>query len=225
MARRPPPQRLSSVDAVQIDGLAEYIREARRVKREHGIDGTKGLSKANFKAAQLVVDRAQSKAASIGGMERLAAKSMKAGRRTDSAVINAGGKKAEFFGGAEFGAYRNRRRLKKNTQGLVKDRTIRKTIVRDDEDIRKVIQRVESQTVALDRYGGLTNVNKRFRGRGGIGVKVTGVVLGWNQFKTWRGNDRGAGYWLYPTIRSNTDDIRVVYEEELEQQLRPLFPD
>jgi hypothetical protein len=32
-------------------------------------------------------------------------------------------------------------------------------------------------------------------------------VSGWNQFKPWRGSDRGAGYFLWPAIREQEDEI------------------
>lgn len=32
-------------------------------------------------------------------------------------------------------------------------------------------------------------------------------VTGWNQFKPWRGSDRGAGYFLWPAIREQEDEI------------------
>lgn len=32
-------------------------------------------------------------------------------------------------------------------------------------------------------------------------------VKGWNQFEPWRGNDTGAGYFLWPAIRQQSDEI------------------
>ena len=226
MARRPGPQRMTSRDAVLIEGLSDFRRELNKLKREHGVDGTKGLKEANYKVAQFVVDKSKLKAKSLGGRESLAATTMKASKTAAAAQILAGGKgdAGAMFGGSEFGAYRNRRRLKKNTQGMTQ-RKIRHTIVRDNEDISKVIRRVENQTVTMDKYGGFSNVSKRTRRIGGIAVKVTGVIIGWNQFNNWRGNKAKAGYFLYPTVRSSTDEIIVKYANEMEQQLRPVFPD
>lgn len=39
------------------------------------------------------------------------------------------------------------------------------------------------------------------------------VVAGWNQFKPWRGSDTGAGYFLYPSIREQEDEIVNRYDE------------
>lgn len=52
--------------------------------------------------------------------------------------------------------------------------------------------------------------NQRRRGR--PGGKVT-TVTGWNQFKPWRGSDAGAGYFLWPAIREQTDEIVNRYDE------------
>ena len=46
--------------------------------------------------------------------------------------------------------------------------------------------------------------NQRRLGR--PGGKVT-PVTGWNQFKPWRGSDRGAGYFLWPAIREQEPEI------------------
>lgn len=46
--------------------------------------------------------------------------------------------------------------------------------------------------------------NQRRRGRPG-GKSVP--VIGWNQFKPWRGSDSGAGYFMWPAIRENTTEI------------------
>jgi hypothetical protein len=218
--------RVNSRDAVAIEGLDEFRRSLNKVKRNHGVDGTKGLKEANYKVAQFVVDRSTMKAKSLGGREAKAASTMKASKTISAAEIRAGGKKdaGRMFGGSEFGAYRNKRRLLKNTQGMT-NRTIRKTIVRDDEDITKVIRRVENQTVTLNRDGSFSTASKRTRRIGGIAVKVTGVVIGWNQFNEWRGNKQNAGYFLYPTLRASTDDIVVKYASEMEKQLKPVFPD
>jgi hypothetical protein len=52
-----------------------------------------------------------------------------------------------------------------------------------------------------------------------------GTVTGWQQFRPWRGNGRDAGYWLYPAIRSHTDQIVETYGDALEQITARAFPD
>lgn len=53
------------------------------------------------------------------------------------------------------------------------------------------------------------------------GGKVT-TVPGWNQFRPWRGSGAGAGYFLYPAIRENEDEIidrfATVFDELLSEE-------
>lgn len=210
---------MRSADTVNVAGLDELRRELKRIDREFGSSGSDALKDVNYKVADFVIGRATVAAATLGKMERKAAGSMDASRSGVAARINAGGKKVPFFGGAEFGAYRDRRRLLKNTRG-------RATIVRNNEDINRVIRRVEGQTIAYDRFGGTSTVRKKAReAYGATGVKVTGTIIGWNQFQPWRGNKAGAGYFLFPTIRRNMNEIIELYGDEMERLLSDAFPD
>lgn len=112
--------------------------------------------------------------------------------------------------GTEFGA-KYQRRLVKNTGG-------RKTIVRDGEDLDRVIKRVESQTVQANQYGfgGTDTVRKRTRALGNKAVKVTKVIIGWKGYKPWRGNGQTAGYFLFPAIRANRERIIEMYVKSIE---------
>jgi len=114
--------------------------------------------------------------------------------------------------GAEFGAHHNRRHLTKNTGG-------RRTIVRQGEDINKVIRRVEDQT-----RSGNDTVSKRTRKMSNwssVAVKVTHISrLGWNYFKPWRGNKQNAGYFLFPAIRATRGKIVQQYVNEIERIAR-----
>lgn len=112
--------------------------------------------------------------------------------------------------GTEFGAYRNRRRLVKNTGG-------RHTIVREGEDISRVIRRVENQTTMRDRFGGSSTMPKRYRRVGATAVKVTKVIRGWNGFRPWRGNAGRAGYFLFPAIRRNRPQLIELYTRSIER--------
>jgi hypothetical protein len=206
-------------DSINVTGLTELRREIRKVRDAGGADGTEQLKDLNYKVADLVVGKARGKASSVSSMAAKASKSMEASRSGVSARVNAGGAKYPFFGGAEFGAYSNRRRLIKNTGG-------RATIVRKNESLSKVRKKVESQTLAYDRYGGSSTVRKRARQDwGATGVKVTGVRVGWNQFKPWLGNKEGAGYFLFPTVRANIDEIIEIYGDGMNDLLRDVFPD
>lgn len=111
--------------------------------------------------------------------------------------------------GTEFGAYRNKRRLVKNTGG-------RKTIVRDNENLDAVIRRVENQTIMRDRFGGASTMPKRYRKVGAEAVKVTKVIRGWNGFRPWRGNGGRAGYFLFPAVRRNREKAIEMYMAKIE---------
>ena len=47
------------------------------------------------------------------------------------------------------------------------------------------------------------------------GTTVTG--RGWQQFQPWRGSDGGAGYFLWPAIRDQTDEIVNRYADMIEK--------
>lgn len=65
-------------------------------------------------------------------------------------------------------------------------------------------------------FGAIRNVPRR---------TPRGPVLGWNQFKPWRGSGPDAGYAVYPTIRNSDREIVAVYEREIDRILNPAFPD
>ena len=52
-----------------------------------------------------------------------------------------------------------------------------------------------------------------------------GAVTGWNQFQPWRGSGSGAGYFLYPAIRDETEHIVDMYGDALEKIASQAFPD
>jgi len=208
-----------SADSVNVTGLAELRREIKKAQQAGGPDGAGQLSALNYKVSEFVIGRAKTTASSVSPMASKAAQSMDASKSGVAARVNAGGARYPFFGGAEFGAHRNRKRLIKNTGG-------RATIVRQNESTSKVRKKVESQTLAYDRYGGSSTVRKRARqDYGATAVKVTGVRIGWNQFKPWLGNKEGAGYFLFPTVRRNIDEIIDIYGDGMQDILRDVFPD
>jgi hypothetical protein len=52
-----------------------------------------------------------------------------------------------------------------------------------------------------------------------------GLQLGWNQFKPWRGSGENAGYFLWPAIRANAEQIIEAFANELDPLLERLFPE
>jgi hypothetical protein len=72
------------------------------------------------------------------------------------------------------------------------------------------------------RGGRANNANQR------IGNVMWGAEFGGQrrdttqQFQPWRGNKRGAGYFLWPTVRINSDDIMERYSEALLRAMREI---
>lgn len=50
-------------------------------------------------------------------------------------------------------------------------------------------------------------------------------MVGWNQFDYWTGNGATAGRFLYPAIRSGTDEIIDMYDDALVKITSHAFPD
>lgn len=46
----------------------------------------------------------------------------------------------------------------------------------------------------------------------------------YKQFKPWRGNSTGAGYFLYPTIRENADRIQTEFTDAVDDIIKRRFP-
>ena len=198
--------------AVRVDGLAEFVSRIQELESKE-LDG--GFKDANQRIAQIVVDRARSRASSLGGMEAKAAKTLRAGRSGFRAEVNFGGTGAPFAMGAEFGAHRDKLRIRKSTGG-------RAYIVRKESErqIAKTIARIEAQT-----RDGHETVKKSRRSRGATPVAVVGRVRGWNQFPAWTGNGSKAGRFLFPALRAAADDIDREYRDEIDKLMAKAFPE
>lgn len=95
---RPKPIRTEAKE-VEIHGLADFQRELRKVSETAGQD----LRKTHLEAAELVVDKARSKARTVGAQQAAASVSLKAAAEQRYAKIRLGSKKG-FELGAEFGS-------------------------------------------------------------------------------------------------------------------------
>lgn len=62
-------------------------------------------------------------------------------------------------------------------------------------------------------------------GRDAQRTRSSGTYIGFRQFQPWRGNDRRAGYFVYPSIRSNSDRIVEEYTQAMDDLLKRAFPD
>lgn len=91
-------------DTVRVEGLDELRRELRRLD-DKGLSDR--LKDANHKVAELVVRRAQQRAASLGRMQVAAAGTLRPARQAARAVVTLGRASVPFALGAEFGAGRN----------------------------------------------------------------------------------------------------------------------
>ena len=47
----------------------------------------------------------------------------------------------------------------------------------------------------------------------------------WKQFPAWRGNSKGAGYFLWPSIREHREEIMDLYMAALDKLAAKAFPD
>lgn len=218
----PPKRRRSTTSnavAIRIDGAKE-MRETLKNLGDRAL--LKELGAENKRIARFIVLAAQELAGSSANPSRQKRERIVAGNllETNAAsyvgirlpgLVDVSDKRGPrpVGMGTEFGAYQNRRRLRKSTGG-------RNTIVRDDEDINAVIRRVEAQTITRDRYGGASTIKKKARTLGGEAVRVTGVMKGWNTFRPWRGNGTRAGYFLFPAIRRNRDKAVELYIAKIE---------
>lgn len=52
-----------------------------------------------------------------------------------------------------------------------------------------------------------------------------GTVLGWNQFKEWRGSGQTAGYFFFPAIRESEDEVVEMYGDGMDKLTKKAFPD
>ena len=200
--------------AIRIEGLDRF-RKA--LKHASGPEAVEALKRVNISVAEMIVERTKPKMAKRS--ERSAA-SLRAAKTANGAFVYGGGARAPHFGGVEFGAYHDRRRLIKHPyKGEGKSaRRGRATIVRDGENIEKIKKKVESQFV--------TSTGKTVSAReGGNRVRVKNIRLGWNMFEEWKGNGSQAGYFLYDTVRSSSQEITDTYMAAMIQIARDAFPD
>jgi len=63
---------------------------------------------------------------------------------------------------------------------------------------------------------------------GGDHPEAAGAEFGsirFHQFKPYRGNSSGAGYFLYPSIRARTDEVVQIFSTAVERLISRAFPD
>jgi hypothetical protein len=176
------------------------------------------IAKANEEVAAIIIRRANQIASSK--MEKKAAASLVKSSSRLRVAVTGGGKAVPYFGGANFGSYRDTRRLIKAPN--VRGRRSRATLVRHGEDIDLVVQRVENQSVTSS---GKT-ISKRLGGQKveiartqSGGVKV---IKGWNQFKEFK---KGQDFFLYRAVSLEERHIISLYQTAIDRVTGEAFSD
>ena len=164
------------------------------------------IQKANVLVAEIIIRRANQIAGTK--MEKKAASTLQQSSSKLRVAVIGGGKEAPYFGGANFGAHRDVRRLIKKPSKARGNRS-RATTVRHGEDIDVVVKRVESQNV---ESSGKT-ISKRL---GGQAVEIARtksgsvrVIRGWNQFKQ---SQKGRDFFLYRAVSDREEYITGLYQ-------------
>jgi hypothetical protein len=216
--------------SLRVRGLDDLNKELRELVDPEKFQDE--LKDAHWKVAEMVRSMAAPRIPVKTGAAR---DSVTAQRTQYAARLSMGGNGAPHALGVEFGAKHDLRRIVKErairfgtdesgNRTMKRGARSRATVVRNGEDIDKVIGRVRQQSV--DEFG-----RTQAKGRGVL-VKVATykngspkVRIGWNSFRNWRGIGPQAGYAIYPTIRENQTQIMAFYEAEVDKIVRPAFPD
>lgn len=102
---------LTTANTVRVDGLDDLRRELRRLD-DAGLSDR--LKDANYRVSEIVVRRAQARAAALGRMQQKAADTLRPARQAARAVVTLGRASVPFALGAEFGAWQGIRQPGRN---------------------------------------------------------------------------------------------------------------
>lgn len=205
---------------IQIEGLKEFQQSLKKATEDK--TGQKALQEANRETGLFVVKMAKRQARNK--QQTAAANTLTASKAMNAVKVIGGSTSVPYFGGANFGAYRNRLRLiKAPVPREGGQRRTRATMVRKGEDFNKVARRVEAQSV--DSRGRTTTKGS------GQQVRLARTkkgdirkVKGWNQFGK-QGWKKGEDRFLYRAIRLNYQTIVDFYFAALEEANKKVFPD
>jgi hypothetical protein len=202
---------------IEIVGFTQFIKAIKNAEDEGRSE--KLITKANEQVADVIIRRANKIAGTK--MEKAAAASLQQSSSRLRVAVIGGGKEVPYFGGANFGANRNTRRLIKSPSKQ-RGRRSRATTVRHGEDVDVVVKRVENQSVESN---GKT-ISKRL---GGSGVEVARtksgavrVIRGWNQFKQSR---KGRDFFLYRAVGHEEEHIMGLYQTVIDRITEQGFND
>lgn len=202
---------------IEIINYTAFIKAIKQAADEGYTESV--IQKANEEVANIIIRRANQIA--TGKMEKRAASTLVQSASKLRVAVTGGGKAAPFFGGANFGSYRDTRRLIKAPS--VRGRRSRATLVRHGEDIDVVARRVENQSVEAS---GKT-ISKRLYKEGKVELARTKsgavrVIKGWNQFREFR---KGKDHFLYRAVSYEERHIMGLYQTAIDRVTGQAFPD
>lgn len=203
MAAQPSVRGVGAGGRIEVVGLSKFRKDLKQAIP----DADKQLKEANNKVAQIVIRGARALANTK--QEKRAAATLFASSTGTAARVTGGGKGVNYFGGANFGAYTNQRRIIKMPDSR-SGRRGRSTLVRKGEQVAKVVGRIEAQrNINTGRY---VQVRRTSTGK-------AKVIRGWNQFRA-RGAQptkwqKGKDQFLYAAVRVLEPTISKQYDQAL----------
>jgi hypothetical protein len=196
---------------VEVVGLNKFRQDLKRSTA----DADKQMTEANNKVAGVVIRGARALADTR--QEKRAAATLAATSTGRAARVTGGGKGVAYFGGANFGAHINQRRIIK-LKGKGQSKRGRSTVVRKGQRVKDVVGRIEAQSNPNTGRG--VSVKRDKAGN----VKV---IRGWNQFRAaggrptrWR---KGKDQFLYAAVRTMYPTIAREYQEALDRFTHDAF--
>lgn len=203
MAAQPTVRGVGAGGRIEVVGLSKFRKELKQAIP----DADKQMKEANNKVANLVIRGARALADTK--QEKRAAQTLFASSSGLAARVTGGGKGVAYFGGANFGAYTNQRRVIKMADPRT-GRRGRSTLVRKYERTSKVVGRIEAQY--SPRTGENVKVKRTSTGK-------AKVIRGWNQFGAARAPrtkwQKGKDQFLYAAVRVLAPTISKQYEDAL----------
>lgn len=201
---------------IEIINYTAFIKAIKQAADEGYTESV--IQKANEEVANIIIRRANQIA--TGKMEKRAASTLVQSASKLRVAVTGGGKAAPFFGGANFGSYRDTRRLIKAPN--VRGRRSRATLVRHGEDIDVVARRVENQSVEAS---GKT-ISKKLGGQQVTLARTKSgavrVIKGWNQFREFQ---KGRDHFLYRAVSYEEQHIMGLYQTAIDRVTGDAFPD
>lgn len=211
MASRPTVAGIGAGGRVEVIGLSKFQKELRQAIP----DAATQMKAANNKVAEIVIRGAR--AVADTKQERKAAATLTASSTGTAARVTGGSTSVPYFGGANFGAYTNKRRIIK-MKGTGQRKRGRSTMVRKGERISKVVKRIEAQH--NPNTGRYTQVSRTKAGN-------VRVIRGWNMFRAkgkpptkWQ---KGKDQFLYASVRTLYPTISEQYLQALDNFTHDAF--